>query len=276
MIKQIWPYRRLLRELVRRDLRTRYKVSILGFFWSLLRPFLAMVIIAVVFTVIAEMPHASFPHISYFAFLLCGYLPWTLLTGGLMEGTQALLMNAQLIKKVACPRVLFPLGVVLSHLVNTFLAFVVLLPLTYLVFGYPIRFSCLFLLPLLICETFLVIGVVWALSGLNVLYRDVTQILDFLLLAWFYATPILYSINMPMGVLGRWGLPEWLVLLNPMSGMIYAARWACFGLAENAPWRMPSGTFLFGLSFFVAVSLAAPVVGYAIFRRVETRAVDAL
>ncbi|HPA45013.1 MAG TPA: ABC transporter permease [bacterium] len=276
MIKQIWQYRRLLRELVRRDLRTRYKVSILGFFWSLLRPLLAMAIIAVVFTYIAEMPHASFPHISYFAFLLCGYLPWTLLTGGLMEGTQALLTNAQLIKKVACPRLIFPLGVVLSHLVNTFLAFLVLLPLTYLVFGYPIPFSCLLLLPLLLCETLLVIGLVWALSGLNVLYRDVTQILDFLLLAWFYGTPIIYSIDMPMGVLGGFGLPGWLLLLNPMSGMIYAARRACFGLGENPPWAMPFDTFLFGVLFFVAVSLAAPVVGYAIFRRMETRAVDAL
>ena len=151
-MNQIWYHRRLLRELVRRDLRTRYKVSVLGFLWSLLRPLMSMAIISVVFTYIAEIPHNSFPDVSYFAFLLCGYLPWTLMTSSIVEGTQALLANAQLIKKVACPRAIFPLAVVLSNLINTLLAFVVLLPMTYLFQHMHMPFSCLWLMPLLIGE----------------------------------------------------------------------------------------------------------------------------
>lgn len=272
---EIWRHRRLLRELVRRDLRTRYKVSLLGFFWSLLRPLLSMAIISVVFTYFVHLEHRSFPHVSYFAFLLCGYLPWTFLAGALVEGTQALLVNANLIKKVACPRLIFPLAVVLAHLINTVLAFLVLLPMTYLFSGMPVPFSCLWLVPLLIGETFLVVGLVWALSALNVLYRDVTQILEFITLAWFYITPIIYSIDLAMAGLLGIGVPSALYVLNPMSTLVYATRRACLGLRTDA-WTAPASLLTLGLAVFVVISVLAPLAGRALFRRFETRAIDTL
>ncbi|MFH1742974.1 MAG: ABC transporter permease [bacterium] len=272
----IWHHRRLLKELVRRDLRTRYKVSVLGFFWSLLRPLMSMAIIAVIFTYVVEIPHDSFPHVHYFAFLLCGYLPWTLITGSVVEGTQSLLANAQLIKKVACPRMIFPLAVVLSNLINTLLAFVVLLPMTYLVFHISAPLSCVWLVPLLIGETLLAVGLVWGLSALNVLYRDVTQILEFVMLAWFYATPIIYSVDLPFGRLELLGFPTWLYMLNPMATLVYASRRACLGTAENAGWVMSNFTFGIGIILFIVFSIGVLIAGQALFRRLETRAVDAL
>ena len=282
-MREIWRHRRLLRELVRRDLRTRYKVSVLGFFWSLLRPLMSMAIIAVVFTHIAPLSHDSFPHVSYFSFLLCAYLPWSFLTAGLLEGTQAILGNASLIKKVACPRSIFPTAIVLSHLINTVLAFAVLLPLIYLFSSAEVSFSVLWLIPLLLGETLLILGLVWGLSALNVLYRDVTQILEFVTLAWFYATPIIYSINLPLDKLVDkleiWGLPSWLswlYMLNPMTMVVYASRYVCLGLPEKAEWVMPGSALAVGFVVFIVCAIGSPFVGQALFRRLETRAVDSL
>jgi len=275
---EIWRYRRLLRELVRRDLRARYKVSVLGFFWSLLRPLLSILIISVVFTFFAPLPHESFPHVPYFAFLLCGYLLWSYLVGALVEGTQALLANAHLIKKVSCPRLIFPLAVVLSHLFNTALALLVLLPGTYLVAGISVPWTCVLVFPLLILETCLLVGLVWWLAGLNVLYRDVTQILEFITLAWFYVTPIIYSIDLPINSLARLagGWLTYLYLLNPMAFLIYAARWACLGTPPGAGFILSGPMLGLSATVFVVVSLAAPFVGRALFSHIEIRAVDEL
>ncbi len=275
---EIWHHRRLLRELVRRDLRARYKVSVLGFFWSLLRPLFSILIISIVFTFFAPLPHESFPHVPYFAFLLCGYLLWSYLVGALVEGTQALLANAHLIKKVSCPRLIFPLAMVLSHLFNTVLAFLVLLPGTYLVAGISVPWTCVLIVPLLILETGLLVGLVWWLAGLNVLYRDVTQILEFITLAWFYITPIIYSIDLPMQSLARLG-GDWLVylyLLNPMAILIYTARWVCLGIPTGDAFSIPSTMFIIALIVFILVALIAPFAGRALFRRIEVRAADEL
>jgi ABC-type polysaccharide/polyol phosphate export permease len=137
-------------------------------------------------------------------------------------------------------------------------------------------FSCFWLIPLLVGEGLLVVGLAWGLSALNVLYRDVTQILEFITLAWFYATPIIYSIDLPLDFLSRVGMPNALYFLNPMSTLVYASRRACLGIPTDAEWVMPSSPLAFGIVVFVAMSIAAPLAGQALFRRLETRAVDTL
>ncbi len=273
---ELWRHRRLLRELVRRDLRARYKASVLGFLWSLLRPLLSVVIISFVFTYVVHLEHRSFPHVSYFAFLLCGYLPWTFLTGALMEGAQSLVTNAHLIKKVACPRLIFPLAVVLAHLVNTVLAFLVLLPIVYLLIWMGPPLSCVLIVPLLVSETLLLTGLAWGLSVLNVLYRDIAQILEFIVLVWFYVTPIIYSVDRAFDCLTGFRIPEGLYLLNPMATVVYASRRVCLGLPSQPDWLMPGSLWMFGLLVLVLTSILAPVTAGILFKRLETRAIDTL
>lgn len=274
--------RQVLSELIRRDLRARYKVSVLGFFWSLLRPLGSMAVITIVFAYLVPLGDLDLYQLSgglgYFAFLALGYLPWVFFSNGLNEGTQAILANAQLVKKVYCPRAIFPLTIVGAQLINFLLALVVILPFVWLTTPARISWYLPGILGVVLCQTLLLGGLVMALAGLNVLYRDVAQIMEFVTLAWFYLTPVLYPIQLPVAKLNEWGVPGWLVFLNPNATFTFWYRYTGLGSIDL---ESPAGQIVahgvgIGTSIALLISVGCFWAGYAILRKIEVQVVDEL
>jgi ABC-type polysaccharide/polyol phosphate export permease len=219
---ELLQYRNLVLNLVLRDLKARYKNSVFGFLWSLLNPLGMMLVFTIVFTVLLPSQVERYP-----IFLLCGLLPWTFFSAGVMVGITTITSNANLVKKVYFPREALPLSSVLSNLVNFLLSLVVLFAVL-LVF--QSRFSpWLWLLPgVILIQTCFVLGMVLILSTLNVYYRDTLMIMDVVMLAWFFLTPVVYPVaSLPtdyqlMGV--TIDVHRWMYILNPMASLIAAYR----------------------------------------------------
>ena len=221
--KELWDYRYLLYNLVIRDLKARYKNSALGILWSLFNPLLMMLVFTWVFTVMV--PNKSIQ--AFPVFFLCGLLPWNYFTGALVSSTASVVNNAHLIKKVYFPREVLPISAVLSNLVHFLIALIVLFAL---MLGFRIPLSkWLLLLPLVILiQTIFISGMGLILSTVNVFYRDVQHILEVLLLAWFFLTPIFYPIDiLPRSYqLGGISIDVWRLMriINPMASIIATYR----------------------------------------------------
>ncbi len=217
-LKELWSYRELIYNLVVRDLKVRYKNSILGVIWSWLNPLLMML----VFTFISEFLWQSDlpnPHILF----LSALLPWNFFVGAVMGGIFSVVNNAHLIKKVYFPREVLPISLVLSNLVNFLMALPVFFLLA-LLSGVPLTWNLVFLpLPILI-EVIFAIGIVLILSTLEVFYRDTHMLMDVGMQAWFFLTPIIYPLSsLPQekeifGVVVN--LRLWLLRLNPMASIV--------------------------------------------------------
>ena len=222
-IREIYQYRELLRNLVVSDLKARYKNSVLGFFWSLLNPLGMMLVFTLVFGLLV--PNVQIER--YPLFLLCGLLPWNYYSTSVQGSLYSVLGNAGLVKKVYFPRSILPIATVLSQLINFLLAFVVLFAALLM---FQSTFSpWLWLLPLvLLTQTIFTIGVALVLSTLNVFYRDTAMIMDVLMLAWFFLTPVFYSTSLlPASVtlLGVTLNPQRLLyILNPMASFVNIYR----------------------------------------------------
>ncbi|MFB3789386.1 MAG: ABC transporter permease [bacterium] len=279
-LTELWPYRRLIRQLAVRDLKARYKVSVLGFFWSLLRPLLTIAVLALVFSYIMgfESPRYAVP---YYVLLLVTYIPWFYFSTALLEGTQSILANSHLIKKVYCPRAVYPAAVVLANGVNFVFSLVVLIPLVYILSGSAPSWTLL-QLPLVIgFHTALILGLCLAVSVMNILFRDTTQMMEFLVFVWFYLSPVLYDVyEVYQRVEGGW---RWLYFLNPMAGILEWYRYVLLASqlrVENAAFpglaELRQVVFYGAIPYAAVVSVIVLFAGYAILKRLETRAVDAL
>lgn len=216
---EIWAYRDLLLNLVRRDLAVRYKRSVLGFAWTFLNPLLMMLVFAIVFQVVKPLSVRSYP-----LFVLAGLLPWYFFAGSLSGAVRSITSNAHLIDKVAFPREILPLSVVLANLVNFLLSLAVFLPLALLLGA---RFSPWTLaLPVVIgVQLLLVTGLALLLAALNVFYRDTEVVLEVGLTAGFFLTPIFYELELlPNQFLG---IDVWrfVYTLNPMATLVTDYRY---------------------------------------------------
>jgi ABC-type polysaccharide/polyol phosphate export permease len=222
-VRELLTCRELLYNLVLRELKARYKNSALGFFWSLLNPLGMMLVFTLVFTVMT--PNTSFD--NYPIFFLCGYLPWQYFSNGVMSGISSVAANANLVKKVYFPREVLPAATVLAALVNFLLALAVLF-VALLVTRTPLS-PYIWLLPVVIfVQTCFVLGVAFFLSALNVFYRDTLIIMEVVMQAWFFLTPVFY----PIGVLPQsyeflgmnLDIRRLMYILNPMASLIAAYR----------------------------------------------------
>lgn len=222
-LQELYRFRDLIYHLVVRELRARYKGSVLGFLWSLLNPLLMMAVFTVVFTLI--MPNNSLP--NYPIFLLCGLLPWNYFSAGVMTGIHSVVSNANLVKKVYFPREVLPIASALAQLVNFLLALVVLFVL---LFVFQANLSPrLWMLPIvMLIQTSFIIGIVLFLSAINVFYRDTMMIMDVVILAWFFMTPVFYPLDiLPQSyeVMGYvLNVHRLMNILNPMASIINAYR----------------------------------------------------
>ena len=218
-LKAIWEYRELLYFLVWRDLKVRYRQTIIGICWVVLQPLLTMILFTAIFSRFAKIPSDGLP---YPIFAYSALLPWNLFASSLTRGSDSIVTNAQLISKIYFPRLLLPLSGVLSPLVDFAISLVILIIMM-------IWYGTLPTVGILALPIFLVLAILTALavglwlSALNVRYRDVGHAIPFLIQLWMFASPIVYPVSL---VPERWRL---LYSLNPMAGVIEGFRWALLG-----------------------------------------------
>ncbi len=259
LIKDIYQRRELLFILVDRNLKIRYKNSVLGFFWSLLTPLLFILIYAVFARILKFTGEVA----NYLQFLVVGIVVWQFLATCLHDSLHAVMGNANLVKKTSFPRFILPLAMTTANLVNFLLTCVVLV--LYLVVS-GIACGNLAIIPVvLLTQCALCLGLALIISSANVFFRDTEHILGVVTLAWFFLTPIFYSLQMQMDVLER--SVQWLAFLNPMTGIVSGYRMAL--MSEASP-----GSSLLALSF--AVSWAVLVFGILIFQNSQHRFADEL
>lgn len=254
-LHELWEYRELLYFLVWRDIKVRYKQTILGAAWAIIQPFFTMVVFSIFFGNLAKVPSDGLP---YPIFAYTALLPWQLFAYSLAESSNSLVSNQSLITKVYFSRLVIPLSAVFAGLMDFAIAFgVLLLMLLYFRIVPTIAVLTLPLFLLLAIATALGVGL-W-LSALNVQYRDVRYTIPFLTQFWLFATPIAY----PSSLISA----EWRILygLNPMAGVVEGFRWALLG-ATN-----PSFPMLMVSTIVVVVLLTS---GLYYFRRMERSFAD--
>ena len=214
-LKELWRYRELLYFLTWRDIKIRYKQTLLGAMWAIIQPTLTMIIFTLFFGRLAKMPSDGIP---YPIFVYTGLLPWTYFANALTSASNSLVGNARLVTKVYFPRLMIPMGAAIAGLLDLVIGGSVLGIL--MVYYSVIPPAAVLLFPLLVFFTFLLaVGVGLWLSALNVQFRDVKYVIPFAVQIWLFCTPVIY----PTSLLKRY---EWVMNLNPMGGLIKAYR-AC-------------------------------------------------
>jgi ABC-2 type transport system permease protein len=223
-MQAVWRYRELLVGLVRKELKVKYKDSSLGFFWSMLNPAMYLAVFYVVFQVILG------SGIPYFAiFLLSGLLAWNLFSASLTAATGSIVNNGSLVNKVYFPREILPLATVGANLVHFFLQVLVLLT-ALAVFRYGVDPGYLWLvLPALVVLLLLAAGLAILFAALNVYARDLQHLLELVLLAWFWMTPIVYPWQLQADQLQERGLSSALTLVNPVTSVVITLQRAIYG-----------------------------------------------
>ena len=246
----LWQHRELVLSLTRRDIRSRYKQSVLGIAWALLQPLAMMLVYTVVFSHIAKIDTGKIP---YPIFSYIALLPWTFFAGGLTNGTECLVANFNLITKIAFPREVFPISAILGKTVDLGLGMLVLVPLLFY-FHIHVTWYVLLVLPILLIQLCLMLGLTFLLSSWNLFYRDIRHVMPLLTEVWKYMSPVIYPLSMvPSAYLG-------LYMLNSMSAVMDSFRKVV--LEGQAPmWNY--------LGLAAAVSVALLVIGYRTFKRLE-------
>ena len=254
-LREFWRYRELLYFLAWRDIKVRYKQTVIGMAWAVLQPFLTMVVFSIIFGALLRVPSDGVP---YPVFSYAALLPWNFFAGALTRSGNSLIADANLISKVYFPRLILPLSAVMSLVLDFAVAFVILLLLMlfyHIVPGVAVVTLPLFLL--LALMTALACGV-W-LSAVNIKYRDVAYVIPFLTQFWLFVTPVAYPSTV---------IPEpWRVFygLNPMAGVVEGFRWALLG-QENLAWELVFVSVLVVLALFIS--------GLFYFRRMEHEFAD--
>jgi len=254
--RELWAYRELLWVLTARDVKVRYKQTVLGAAWAVLRPLTTMLIFSVVFGRLAKMPSDGIP---YPIFVYSALLPWTFFAAAITSSGQSLVGSSHLVSKVYFPRLIIPLSSIGAGLVDLMVSCAILLPM---MSWYQVGLTWnLLAAPLLIAAVvFTALGIGTLLSALTVAYRDFTHITPFMVQIWMYVTPVIFPISL---------VPEqWrrLLYLNPMTGVVEGFRSVFLGRDFD----------FVGLSISVGISLLFFVVGIAYFERVERRFADVI
>ena len=259
----LWRYRELIYFLIWRDIKVRYKQTVLGATWAILQPFLSMVVFTIFFGRLGNLPSDNVP---YPIFNFTALLPWGLFSKAISDAGRSMVSNRSMITKVYFPRMVIPLASVLGGLVDFGIAFLVLVGMiiyynvapnsTYTVTITPAVLT-LPLFVLLALVTSLGVGL-W-LSALNVNYRDVNYVIPFLTQLWFFMTPIVYSSSMLSNNV------QLIYALNPMVGVVNGFRWALLGIDYGLPVTFVIST---------GVSVILLVTGLFYFRRMERTFAD--
>lgn len=253
---ELWRFRELLASLIVRDIRVRYKQTILGALWAFLQPLITMLIFTIVFSRFARFPSNGYP---YAVFVLTGILPWLLFSGIVTASSNSVITSANLVKKIYFPRMFLPLSSVGVYVLDFVLAFVLLMGLLlYFDIGMSTRYLVAPILLLPIC--LLAVGIGAFLSSLIVLYRDIRFLVPFLIQSLFFLTPVIYPSSI---IPARY---SWISLVNPMSGYIETFRSLILHTKIDYS----------GLAFSVAISIIVFMAGVSVFSALEDKFIDVI
>lgn len=213
LLREIWDYREMIFSLVKRDLRGRYKGSVLGFLWTFLNPLLQLIVYTLVFSVIMRAGIED-----YYLFLFVALVPWTYFSTSVSGGAGCITSQQNLVNKIYFPREVLPISYVLSQLINMLLSFIVVI-LVLLVAGKGVNLAVWWYLPIIILqETLLAFGLTMLVSAITVYFRDMQFLLNVIMMAWQFLSPVMYTVDM---------VPEefrGIFYLNPMTPIIVAYR----------------------------------------------------
>lgn len=252
---ELWQYRELFYFFVWRDVKARYRQTVIGAAWAVMRPLFTMIIFSVFFGGLAGVPSDGVP---YPIFTFAALVPWMYFAGALTQASESIVLHAETVKKIYFPRLVMPAAAVLANAVDFLLMFIILLVLMILYDITPTA-HMLWLPAFFLLTTVTALGSGLWLSALNVLFRDVRQAIPFAIQAWLFITPIAY----PSSLLSQ----PWRTIyaLNPMAGVVEGFRWALLGTDTGSP------------SMIAVSSLAAVAVfvsGLFYFRRMEKTFAD--
>jgi lipopolysaccharide transport system permease protein len=253
--RELWDYRELLFFLALRDIKVRYKQTVFGIAWALIQPFFTMVVFSLFFGHLAKIPSDGVP---YPIFSYAALVPWSFFANAVSQASDSLVGSANLISKVYFPRILIPLAVMLSCLVDFFVAFSLIIGMM-LYFHVIPTLQVIWLPALLLLAIVTALGTGLWLSAMNVQFRDVRYSLPFLIQFWLFVTPVAYPSSL---------LPEpWRTLygINPMAGVVEGFRWALLGTATA-----PSSIIAFSAAFAVIFV----ITGIYYFQRMERNFAD--
>ncbi len=248
MLKELYQYRQLLKSNVRKEIRGKYKGSFLGVLWSFVNPLLMTLVYAIVFPFLLR---SSQPH--YTTFIVMAVLPWTWFTSSLAQGTNSILVNGGIIKKVYFPRSILPISIVTSGLVN-FLISCIIIFIFLLFSGIGFSINIIFLPLIILIQYFLQLGIILITSSIDVYVRDAEYIINFFVSLLFYATPVLYSLDMFPQKLSM------IMQLNPLATIISSYR--------NIFYYQTPPDFLM-LGYVAILSLLVLFIGIKVFNKLE-------
>ena len=253
--KALYDYRELLKTSISKDVRGKYKNSVLGILWSFLNPLLQIAVYALVFPLIMR---NSIP--NYTVFICCGLIPWTFCTSAINRTSFTMVENGNIIKKVFFPREILPLSVVTSEAINFIISTLIILAFV-IAYGMGISKFIIFYPLILLVQYILLIGISFIVSSVTVYFRDLQHFIGIALQLLFYATPIVYASSAVPAEL------QWIVKINPMSYLIEAYR----NIFYN---KMPPDPK--GLVICLVMGITLCIVGYMIFRKLERRFAEEL
>ena len=255
VFKEIYNYRELLRTSVKKEIRGKYKGAWLGVLWSYLNPILMLMVYSFVFTNIMKIQIEN-----YSMFLFTALIPWTFFTTSISQGSLSTVANGSLMKKVYFPREIIPISSVTANAIN-FLISILIVLVSLMIFGVGLSYYVLLFPLVLLVQYILILGITFITSSFTVYARDLEHIISVVLMALFYATPIVYSLDM---------IPaqyKFIMNLNPMASIIQSYRDILFYK------RLPNFE---SLGIVVLISVVVLIIGYFIFKRFEINFVEEL
>ncbi|HRI05844.1 MAG TPA: ABC transporter permease [Candidatus Dojkabacteria bacterium] len=248
-LKELWQYRELFGVLAMREFQVRYKQTLIGVLWAIIRPLLTMVVFTFLFGKIAQIPSDGVP---YPIFSYSGLVLWTYFSAAVAQSSSSMVGNSKLITKVYFPRAIIPASSTIVGLIDYVISFTIVFAMM-IYYGYPLTWSLL-LIPVVVFITWILsVGIGLWFSALNVKYRDVQYALPFFTQTLMYITPVIY----PVSLAGNY---QWILALNPLSGLIEAHRALILG-SLSVDWG------LLGIS--TVITLLVFISGYMYFKYVE-------
>ncbi|MGE0882721.1 MAG: ABC transporter permease [Blastocatellales bacterium] len=251
----LWAYRELFYFLTWRDVKVRYKQTVLGIAWAIIQPLFTMIVFSLFFGKLAGLQSEGVP---YPLFALAGLLPWTYFSNAVTNSSNSLVGNSNLVSKVYFPRLIIPSAAAAAGIMDFVIAFVLLAGMMWY-YGTSVTWNICLLPFLLLVMTCLALSVGWWLSALNVKYRDIRYALPFLIQLWMFVSPVIYPTRI---------LPEgyrWLLLINPLTGLIENFRIAVLG-GQRIEWKSLAGS--------AVITLLLMMYSANVFRRMERNFAD--
>jgi lipopolysaccharide transport system permease protein len=248
-IKAIYNWRELLWQMVAREVKARYKQSVLGYFWVILNPLAQMLVMSFAFSIILRIPTNSSANIPYSIFLFVALLPWTLFTNSLASSAGSLVNSSSLITKIYFPRTILVISTIIAKIID-FLFAISILVIYMFIYQIPVTWNILWIIPIFLIQQIFTLGLSLFFAAANLLYRDIQYLLNMILLLWLYATPIIYPADI---------IPDKFRIffqINPMAVIINAYRQVILAGGPPKYTSLLVGlivsfiTFIIGFSYF--------------------------